>query len=136
MTGDADDYTPGQIGSHKQCARKRCTVRISWRIILGHWQIQAYVCQGHVAWGLQLDLITESSGKAMGWRYGYPVFHDGIEICRSFGEARVIAEFGIVRRVDYTRDVASQISQHFPQPGNLAYEFNGETHNTRTKVWS
>lgn len=131
----ADDFTPGQIGSYKLCARKGCTVRISWRVILGHWRIQVYVCQGHLAWAVMLDLITESSGKAMGWRHGYPVFHDGIEICLSFGEARVIPEMGRIRRVDYTRDVRSQISQTYPQPGTLTYIAGGEEHTTEMKVW-
>jgi|SRR5450755_4011573 hypothetical protein len=34
-----------QVGSHRQCAKSGCTVRPSWRVILGHHVIQAYVCQ-------------------------------------------------------------------------------------------
>lgn len=92
-----------QIGHTGECARTGCGKGAQYRVILGSWDVDAYTCTGHVAWAVNLDLITQSVGKAMGW-----------ESRQSGRPAEVIPELGVVKRTDFGRDVASQIATVFP----------------------
>jgi hypothetical protein len=101
-----------QAGSHRQCARPGCTVRPSWRVILGHHVVQVYACQAHLAFAVELDLITENRARELGWETGgYPSHaHPNF---RTIREVRVIPEISAIRRMNFAREV--RISASFPQ---------------------
>jgi hypothetical protein len=100
-----------QVGSHKQCARAGCTVTPSWRVILGHHVIQAYVCQRHLSWGVELDMLCESRATALGWETGgHPTDTPNYRIIRS---TVVVPEMPAIRRMNYAREV--NVSESFPQ---------------------
>jgi hypothetical protein len=61
-----------QEGSPARCAHRDCKRAVTYRIILGRWQVDVYTCTAHLKWGLDLDHTAESAGKALGWFYGYP----------------------------------------------------------------
>jgi hypothetical protein len=111
VSGRPRDPYVRQVGSHKQCAKAGCPSRSSWRVILGHHVVQAYVCQAHLAWGVQLDMITESTAKALGWETGgHPTGTPNYRIVR---QTMVTPEMPAIRRVNFAREV--NISASFPQ---------------------
>jgi hypothetical protein len=97
-----------QLGGYKFCARNRCKDAPHFRVILGSFRIQAYVCSAHVLWGIELDRLTQRNGESMGWEYGYgstPNF-------RTIQTPRVVSL--ATKEFDYTRNEAENISAMFP----------------------
>ncbi|MEU1599379.1 hypothetical protein ABZ468_42900 [Streptomyces sp. NPDC005708] len=100
-----------QVGSSKACGRRSCAHSPQWRVILGGWDVQAYVCTAHITWGIRLDMIAESTGKRLGWEAGYgnsPTF-------RTCYPTKIVPGIGPITRTDYARDVASEIGDQFPR---------------------
>lgn len=114
MIGPAREYVR-QIGATEQCARQGCPVRhTAFRVILGHFHIQAYVCAAHVLWAVALDRLSQNTGERLGWEYGY----GDQPHCRTLRSgATIIPEMPTIRRSSgkYTRDVSGQISGAYPQ---------------------
>jgi hypothetical protein len=111
VSGKPRDPYVRAVGSHKQCAKAGCPSRSSWRVILGHHVVQAYVCQAHLAWGVKLDMITESTAKSLGWETGG--YSDGTPHFREIRQTVVTPELSAITRVNYARPV--EISASFPQ---------------------
>lgn len=99
-----------QLGNHKVCARNECLNAPQYRVILGHFRIQAYVCSPHVVWGIELDALTEDNGKAMGWEYGY----GDTPYLRTLRDPMVCSL--AVKEMDYRRDESVNIGSAFPTP--------------------
>lgn len=122
-----------QIGSHKQCAKGACTVHPSWRVILGHHVVQAYVCQRHIAWACELDMLCESAASALGWETGgYPTGTPNYRIVRT---TTVVPEMPAIRRMNFAREV--KISASFPQYGMREVPAEGDmpAFSFETSVW-
>jgi hypothetical protein len=98
-----------QIGAHNQCGHEGCPVKApSWRVILGSWVVQAYVCARHLVWAVNLDLLAEPRGKAMGWEHGYPV-----GASRELRSTVVTACLPQIMRTEFDR--VPDVSAQYPQ---------------------
>lgn len=97
-----------QIGQPAVCAKAGCGKRSQWRVILGKWHLQAYVCTSHLEWGVKLDMVTESTGCRLGWEHGYRISENHYE-----GRTTMVTPcLPKIRSTDYARPV--EISQQFP----------------------
>jgi hypothetical protein len=99
-----------QLGNGKVCARRDCVNAPQYRVILGRFRIQVYVCSPHTLWGIELNALSEETGKAMGWEYGYgstPYF-------RTIHEPKIVSL--AVKEIDYRRDESVNIGSAFPTP--------------------
>jgi hypothetical protein len=101
-----------QLGSHKECGKRGCKKIPQWRVILGHWNVQAYSCSDHLAWTNRLDMITETTGTSWGWEVGHK--ENGYIVKR---DARVDSTIDNIRRTDYAR---------VPDIGNMYPNEKGE----------
>ena len=122
-----------QVGSHKQCARGGCTVRPSWRVILGHHVVQAYVCQRHLAWAVELDMLCESAATALGWETGgYPTDTPNYRVVRT---TMVVPEMPAIQRMNFARK--PEISASFPKRGTVNVPADGDmpAFSFETSVW-
>lgn len=114
MDGTTKEYVR-QLGAHEQCARKGCPVKAPWwRVILGHWHIQVYVCTEHLSWALRLEFLAQSAGEALGWEYGY--MGEGGHV-RHMRTTMVCHEMPLIRAQSgkFLRDVSGEISGAYPQ---------------------
>lgn len=97
-----------QVGNGRLCGKKGCANSPEWRVILGHFRVQVYVCSADILWGIELDHMCQESGEALGWEMGYgstPNF-------RTIHTPQVVSL--AVREFDYTRDESGNISAMFP----------------------
>ena len=97
-----------QVGHTTSCAKKGCGKKSQWRVILGKWHIQAYVCTTHLEWGVKLDMISETTGYRLGWERGYRISENHYE-GRS---TKVIPCMPKISSTQYGRPV--EISGQFP----------------------
>lgn len=88
-----------QVGNHECCGRENCTVRPSWRVILGTSNVQVYTCQRHLPWAVELDMLTETRKRELHFA-DVPV----INYTRTIHPVQVIPEMPVIRRIDFTRD--------------------------------
>jgi hypothetical protein len=111
-----EDFKPKQLGTNEQCARKGCSVQApGYRVILGTWDLQVYVCASHLTWALGLEFLSQNTGEALGWGYGR--FRNGVTY---LGTPKVcVTEMPTIRRYQgkYTRDVSGEVSGTYPQRG-------------------
>lgn len=97
-----------QVGNGRQCGKKGCKRQPHWRVILGHFRVQVYVCSDDVLWGIELDHLTQESGNSLGWEFGYgstPTF-------RTLHTPQIVSLAS--KEFDYTRNVSDELSVMFP----------------------
>lgn len=100
-----------QVGAHNQCGKRNCPVKSpGWRVILGHWVVQVYVCSEHLVWACKLDMISQNTGEAMGWHHGYPVNGGSTMESRT---TKVTPNIPVIVRTDYTREI--DVSDMYPK---------------------
>lgn len=114
-----------QEGSPTHCARQGCKSYVTYRVILGSWNVQVYCCTRDLKWALDLDHTLESDGKALGWFYGYPTkwvtdwrgnrVPVSVEIRQPLVDASV--RYGSRRLPDVPRDATSQLIKECPEHG-------------------
>lgn len=114
--GTLDPIRIKQVGSSEQCAKAGCAVRAPWwRLGLGGYDVQVYVCSAHLGWAVALDMIRESTAKAMGWERKHTI-----------GSSWVEPNMPAIMRTDYARTL--DVSAQFPQARPCA---DGEGYRSR-----
>lgn len=103
-----------QLGSASRCGRKGCGKCAQWRVILGHWDVQVYVCSDHMQWAVKLDMISENTGNRLGWEQGYG---DSPNFRTLHSGTRVVPELGVITRTNFARPVGDEIDAHYPRKG-------------------
>lgn len=97
-----------QLGNGRNCARKGCEDRPHFRVILGRFRVQVYICSGHVLWGVELDSLRQETGESLGWEYGYRQSPNLVVV----QTPRIVTL--AVKDYDYTRDESKNISAGWP----------------------
>ncbi|MEV0445706.1 hypothetical protein AB0I84_17680 [Streptomyces spectabilis] len=82
-------------------------------MILGHWDVQVYVCTSHIQWGIKLDMIAESTGKRLGWEQGY----GDTPHSRTMRNTTVVPGMDAITRTNYARPIEREIDAHYPRKG-------------------
>lgn len=106
-----------QIGAFNECGRKNCKSEPRYRIIWDTWQVQIYVCSRHLKWGIDIQLLTESRKESLGLtrqphRYG-----------ERSDAPMVDSLLPLIQSADFQRDIASQVSNIYPQPDSQGRPF-------------
>lgn len=104
-----------QVGSHRQCGHAGCPdTQPTFRVILGHFRVQVYVCDRHTVWAIGLDSLSQEAGEALGWEHGYAA--PGNPNFRTLDTTKVAALLPHIQRTDYARDESANIADMYPTP--------------------
>lgn len=119
--GSLDPVRIRQVGSSDQCGKRNCRVRhVGWRVGIGRFDIQVYACSAHLSWAVALDLLTESSAKAMGWRV----------TTGTISPVWITPTMPTIQRTDFGR--TPDVSEQFPQARPVRSGSTRYTHIWRT----
>ncbi len=113
-------------GTANRCARMGCKAAVTYRVILGQWNVQVYCCTGDLKWALDLDHTPKAAGEDRGWFYGYPsgwvTTHDGKRVPSTLECRQPIvdatARYGASKRLpDVPRDAIKGLGEDCPDHG-------------------